>query len=158
MGGSKTKPLQNINENTTIDETVTMEKPEDKTPSDEGTSDEIEEDEDQNKDNESATVHIDHDSSHISLSACNYDHSLLNYLQSHPLTSSSACVDGDEPVLDAVENVAATTPVEDPSTGQITIQSKVVSQQLQNGKRSLNSKEVLSVSLFNTQIHNFIFV
>jgi hypothetical protein len=33
-----------------------------------------------------ATVHIGQDSSHISLSACNYNHSLFNYLKTHPLT------------------------------------------------------------------------
>jgi hypothetical protein len=38
------------------------------------------------QDDHDATVHIDQDSSLISISACNYDHSLINYLQSHPLT------------------------------------------------------------------------
>lgn len=35
---------------------------------------------------ESATVHIGQDSSYISLSACNYNHLLINYLKTHPLT------------------------------------------------------------------------
>jgi hypothetical protein len=75
---SSTKPLQNINEDSPLQDTC------DKTPS----SEENEEyDEENNKDNESATVHIDQDSTHISLSACNYDHSLINYLQTHPLTT-----------------------------------------------------------------------
>lgn len=40
----------------------------------------------ESKMNESATIIIAQDSSHISLSACNYDHLLLNYLKNHPLT------------------------------------------------------------------------
>ena len=79
MGSAK--PLQNINENATIEEIVIEEKPDEKS-----TNEETEEEE-EDKNTEGATVHIDQDSSHISLSACNYDHALINYLQSHPLTT-----------------------------------------------------------------------
>lgn len=148
--GTSAKPLQNINENVEeVEEDAA-------TPTDK--SDETEEDDEENKDNENATVHIDQDSSHISLSACNYDHSLINYLQSHPLTMDSACIEGNQPILDAIENVAATTPIEDPQTGQIRIQSNVVAQpQQQNGKRPPNSssKEVLAVSFFAESFKNF---
>ncbi|KAI6177498.1 Hosl-1 [Aphelenchoides bicaudatus] len=139
-----TKPLQNINENAKMEEDTSKEnneKAEQPEPANE-------ENDENDADTESATVHIDQDSSHISLSACNYDHTLLNYLQSHPLTTNSAVVEGNEPILDAVESSEASTPIEDPETGEVSIQNKIVSQpqQLQNGKRplNLNSKEVLA--------------
>lgn len=50
--------------------------------------------------------------------------------------------------MDAIETVEAATPVEDPLTGQVSIQSKIVAQPQINGKRpmNLNSKEILAVS------------
>ncbi|KAI6218452.1 hypothetical protein M3Y95_01165700 [Aphelenchoides besseyi] len=52
-----------------------------------------EESEEQRKDDENATVYVNCDSSHISLSTCNYDQTLINYLQSHPLTMNVTKVD-----------------------------------------------------------------
>ncbi|KAI6239120.1 hypothetical protein M3Y99_00615300 [Aphelenchoides fujianensis] len=46
-----------------------------------------EEEQEERTDDDNATVHINRDSSHISLSTCNYEQTLINYLQSHPLTS-----------------------------------------------------------------------
>ncbi|KAI6202938.1 hypothetical protein M3Y94_00499000 [Aphelenchoides besseyi] len=54
-----------------------------------------EESEEQRKDNENATVYVNCDSSHISLSTCNYDQTLINYLQSHPLTKTNIGADDD---------------------------------------------------------------
>lgn len=70
---------------------------------------------------------------------------------------SSAVVEGNEPIIDAVENTDAMTPVVDPETGQISIQNQITSQpqQLQNGKRPINanSKEVLAVIYSNLLIN-----
>ncbi|KAI6192505.1 hypothetical protein M3Y96_01257000 [Aphelenchoides besseyi] len=47
------------------------------------------EDVEERGENENATVYVSRNPSYLSLSTCNYDQTLIDYLQSHPLTKTT---------------------------------------------------------------------
>ncbi|KAI6192718.1 Hosl-1 [Aphelenchoides besseyi] len=51
------------------------------------------ESEEQHGENENATVYVNRNPSYLSLSTCNYDQTLIDYLQSHPLTKTNLAAD-----------------------------------------------------------------
>ncbi|KAI6178115.1 hypothetical protein M3Y98_00466100 [Aphelenchoides besseyi] len=58
------------------------------------------ESEEQRGENENATVYVSRNPSYLSLSTCNYDQTLIDYLQSHPLTKTMTNLAADDNVFE----------------------------------------------------------
>ncbi|KAI6178145.1 hypothetical protein M3Y98_00469300 [Aphelenchoides besseyi] len=58
------------------------------------------ESEEQRGENENATVYVSRNLSYLSLSTCNYDQILIDYLQSHPLTKTMSNLAADDNVFE----------------------------------------------------------
>ncbi|KAI6172752.1 Hormone-sensitive lipase [Aphelenchoides besseyi] len=59
------------------------------------------ESEEQREENKNATVYVNRSPSYISLSTCNYEQTLIDYLQSHPLTKTMTNLAADDDVFES---------------------------------------------------------